>query len=179
MTIDQIIAHELLGLRSVCLPFVGTLYAHRVPVHRAERQGGVGLLPPGVEVSLDGGFSDDRSIIVLLQGYFPQLDSESATLLYNRWVEQASSIEFDTLVVEGVCRISTVDFSLSVDPATTALLHTGRTLSLGEMGVPSAPVGVPARRFGGSRSIQRVRVWPALLGFGMAAAYIFYTLLSR
>lgn len=182
MTIDQIIAHELLGLRTVSLPFVGTLYAHRTPVHRAEaldqKKGDLRLLPPGTEVSLDSGFYDERSIIVLLQAYFPELDEQGATLCYNRWVEEASSIEPDTLVVEGVCRISTIDFALSLDPATTALLHTGRTLSLSDT-TPTPSVSGPVSTLP-HRPIthrQKVRTWPAAVGLGAAVAYILYIIL--
>lgn len=182
MTIDQIIAHELLGIRAVSLPYVGTLYAHRVPVHRSQtteqNSSDIRLLPPGVEVSLDGAFYDDRSIIVLLQAYFAELDQEAATLLYNRWVEEASANEPSTLVVQGVCRISTVDFSLSIDPATTALLHTGRTLSLSDTTPqqtapsPDTPMQRPKAR------LHKVRVWPAVAGLGVAMGYILFTLLA-
>ena len=175
--IDRIIARELLGLRSVSLPYVGTLYAHRTPVHRTAAAGDeLRLLPAGVEVSLDGSFCDERSIISLVQAYAPELDSEAATLLYNQWVERASSVEAGVLTVEGVCRISTVDFSLSLDPSTTALLHPGRALSLAGIEAPASvglSASVPLRR----AAATPVRWWPAAAVLGAASAYILYAVI--
>lgn len=151
MTIDQIIERELLGGRTVALPFVGTL---SVVMRSAQFTAGVGsaMRPPYRELVLSDLFDVSRSIISILVDYTPSLSSDQATEHYNQWIESSSDYEQGVLLIEGVCRISTSDFALYTEPSFEQLLvpDTREAVNLGRMAARATDAATIARRKNGA-----------------------------
>ncbi|MEG0162836.1 MAG: hypothetical protein RSC11_05235 [Mucinivorans sp.] len=121
MTIDQIIANELLGARSVAIPFVGTLGVELSSAHFT-RGVGSAIVPPSMQLVLSEEFDQSRSIINILSAYCDDQLPDEATILYNEWIETSMQSGDGVLVIDGVCRVSMVDFGIEVDGHFSALL---------------------------------------------------------
>lgn len=160
MTIDQIIERELLGGRTVALPFVGTL---SVVMRSAQFTASVGsaMRPPYRELVLSDLFDVSRSIISILVDYTPSLSSDQATEHYNQWIESSSDYEQGVLLIEGVCRISTSDFAFYAEQSFEQLLvpDTRQAVNLGRMAAraadPATVAATDARRKNGANANAR------------------------
>lgn len=156
MTIDQIIERELLGGRTVALPFVGTL---SVVMRSAQFTASVGsaMRPPYRELVLSDLFDVSRSIISILVDYTPSLSSDQATEHYNQWIESSSDYEQGVLLIEGVCRISTSDFAFYAEQSFEQLLvpDTRQAVNVGRMAARATDHATDARRKNGANANAR------------------------
>lgn len=176
MTIDQIIERELLGLRAVSIPFVGTLSVGRLSARFVD---GVGspIIPPSGRLILSPDYIDQRSIISIIACQLCADDTDQATLLYNDWLSTSSVAE--QMVIQGVCSVDLNHFTLSVDEHFAALLcpagidpvSIGRTAPV----VTSAPI--KTRKQGTAQRNAPITI--ALLIVILAAIYIVYYLFFK
>lgn len=117
VAVEYIIERELLGGRSVALPFVGTLSVAYTTAHVGPDSA---VAPHGV-LSLDDEFRQECSLILMIANEFCSGQYDRGVDLYNIWLATCS--DGHTLHIDGVCRITLSNFAISTDVAMDALLH--------------------------------------------------------
>lgn len=126
VAVEYIIERELLGGRSVALPFVGTL---RVEYRGANVEPDLAVAPYGV-LTLEEAFREEYSLILIMADEFCYGHYDHGVDLYDIWLATCS--DGQSLNIEGVCRVSLSDFTISTYPSFDNMLHPAghQTLSM-------------------------------------------------